>query len=207
MNDIDIAGPRADFQPAQWQGKVPDVRIWIQGADGARALAITDYLLTKRVIQLNAPITTELAEQVIELMRILEAEDPRSPIELHITSDGGSVQAGLAIVSAMRRTSCPVNAVVDDHAYSMAATIFIMADHRTMAEHAELLVHDPMVGWTGGSALSVQQTSGRLMQTRDLLAQMIADRASLAKESVLKMTETDTFLTREQALNLHFCDE
>ena len=109
------------------------------------------------------------------------------PITLFIASPGGSV------------------AVCLERAASMGSIVFMGGDARQMAPHAELMIHDPLIpSGAGGSALALQETSRRLMQTRRTLTQILAERSGLSAQRIRTMTAKDTFLSAERALELGF---
>lgn len=68
------------------------------------------------------------------------------------------------------------------------------------------MIHDPLIQNAGGSALSVQETSRRLMGLRRTLSQILADRSGLSVKRVQSLTAKDTFLTAERAVELGFAD-
>lgn len=74
-----------------------------------------------------------------------------------------------------------------------------------MAPHAELMIHDPLIPQgAGGSALALQETSRRLMQTRKALTQILSDRSGLSAKRVQTLTAKDTYLLAERAVELGF---
>ena len=56
----------------------------------------------------------------------------------------------------------------------------------------------------GGSALSVQETSRRLMSVRSTLTGILAERSGLSVRRVQRLTSRDTYLSAERALELGF---
>ena len=93
-------------------------------------------------------------------------------------------------------------------AASMGAVIFMGGDDRRMAPHAELMIHDPLIPQgAGGSALALQETSRRLMQTRKTLTQILSDRSGLTPKRIQSLTAKDTYLSAERAVELGFAHE
>lgn len=127
---------------------------------------------------------------------------------IFVASAGGSVRSGLAIYDAMRLASCPIRTVCLEFAASMGAVIFMGGDDRRMAPHAELMIHDPLIPQgAGGSALALQETSRRLMQTRKTLTQILSDRSGLTPKRIQSLTAKDTYLSAERAVELGFAHE
>lgn len=175
----------------------------------ARGIALTsiyDEMLSRRELSVTGQVTSEMAFDICQQLLQLEHADAAAEITLYVASPGGSVSAGLAIVDTMRTISCPVRTVCLDTAASMGAIIFVSGDRREMFPHAELMIHDPLIQNAGGSALSVQETSRRLMGLRRTLSQILADRSGLSVKRVQTLTAKDTFLTAERAVELGFAD-
>lgn len=175
----------------------------------ARGIALTsiyDEMLARRELSVTGQVTSEMAFDICQQLLQLEHADAAAEITLYVASPGGSVSAGLAIVDTMRTISCPVRTVCLDTAASMGAIIFVSGDRREMFPHAELMIHDPLIQNAGGSALSVQETSRRLMGLRRTLSQILADRSGLTVKRVQALTAKDTFLTAERAVELGFAD-
>lgn len=175
----------------------------------SRGIALTsvyDEMLARRELAVTGPVTQDMAFDVCQQLLQLEHTDPEAEVTLYVASPGGSVSAGLAIVDAMRTIACPVRTVCLDTAASMGAIIFVSGDRREMFPHAELMIHDPLIENAGGSALSVQETSRRLMGLRRTLSQILAERSGLSVKRVQTLTARDTFLTAERACELGFAD-
>lgn len=173
---------------------------------GISLTSIYDEMLARRELSVTGEVTQAMAFDVCQQLLQLEHTDPEAEVTLYVASPGGSVSAGLAIVDAMRTISCPVRTVCLDTAASMGAIIFVSGDRREMFPHAELMIHDPLVQNAGGSALSVQETSRRLMGLRRTLSQILAERSGLSVKRVQTLTARDTFLTAERACELGFAD-
>lgn len=175
----------------------------------ARGIALTsiyDEMLSRRELSVTGAVDAAMAFDICQQLLQLEHDDPSAEVTLYVASPGGSVSAGLAIVDTMRTIACPVRAVCLDTAASMGAIIFVCGDRREMFPHAELMIHDPLIQNAGGSALSVQETSRRLMGLRRTLSQILADRSGLSVKRVQSLTARDTFLTAERACELGFAD-
>lgn len=95
---------------------------------------------------------------------------------------------------------------VDPIMRETARGIALTSVYDEMFPHAELMIHDPLIQNAGGSALSVQETSRRLMGLRRTLSQILADRSGLSVKRVQSLTAKDTFLTAERAVELGFAD-
>lgn len=175
-------------------------------ARGITLTSIYDEMLSRRELSVTGDVNSAMAFDVCQQLLQLEHEDPSAEITLYVSTPGGDVSAGLAIVDTMCTISCPVRTVCLDMAASMGAIIFVSGDRREMFPNAELMIHDPLIQNVSGSALSVRETSRRLMGLRRTLSQILADRSGLSVKRVQSLTARDTFLTAERACELGFAD-
>lgn len=175
-------------------------------ARGITLTSIYDEMLSRRELSVTGDVNSAMAFDVCQQLLQLEHEDPSAEITLYVSTPGGDVSAGLAIMDTMCTISCPVRTVCLDMAASMGAIIFVSGDRREMFPNAELMIHDPLIQNVSGSALSVQETSRRLMGLRRTLSQILADRSGLSVKRVQSLTARDTFLTAERACELGFTD-
>ena len=175
-------------------------------ARGITLTSIYDEMLSRRELSVTGDVNSAMAFDVCQQLLQLEHEDPSAEITLYVSTPGGDVSAGLAIVDTMCTISCPVRTVCLDMAASMGAIIFVSGDRREMFPNAELMIHDPLIQNVSGSALSVQETSRRLMGLRRTLSQILADRSGLSVKRVQSLTARDTFLTAERSCELGFAD-
>lgn len=174
-------------------------------AQGIQFTRICDEMFARRELACTGPVNEAMAADFVQQIRQLEHEDPDAAITVFVASPGGSVSSGLAIYDALRLTSCPVRTVCLDTAASMGSIIFLAGDKREMSSHAEIMIHDPLIGQgAGGSALAVQEQSRRLMEVRRALTQIMVERAGLSSKRIHAMTAKDTYLSAERACELGF---
>ncbi len=179
-----------------------------ESARGITLTSIYDEMLARRELSVMGNIETPMAHDLCQQIRLLEAADPTAPITVFVASPGGSVRAGLAIYDTMRLSPCPIHTVCLEFAASMGAIIFMGGNERRMAPHAELMIHDLLIPQgAGGSALALQETSRRLMQTRKALTQILSDRSGLSAKRIQTLTAKDTYLSAERAVELGFAHE
>ena len=88
----------------------------------------------------------------------------------------------------------------------MAALLFVSGDRRDMLPHSRVMIHDPLIMHTGGSALKLKAVSDDLMETRQIIAKVIADHSGRSLEEVLAKTATDSFFRAEEAVEFGLAD-
>ena len=84
---------------------------------------ILERLLKDRIVAVVGPIDDAAASEVIAKLLLLQSRDSREPASLYVTSQGGAVNASLAIVSVMDELKCPVHTYAIGPSHATAAVI------------------------------------------------------------------------------------
>lgn len=145
----------------------------------------TLYISDRRV-ELNGPITDDLARSVCEQIYFYSNQNPEYPIFLVIdNSPGGSVAAGYQIQKAMRGSRAPVYVVVKGFAASMAAVITTTAERSYCFENTHILHHQLSTGMKGNlTVLRESVAEGELWYERFM--KPVADKMGISLEEFTK---------------------
>ena len=106
----------------------------------------------------------------------------------------------------MQAVSCPIRTVCMGLAASMAALLFVSGSQRDMLPHSRLMLHDPLILQTGGSALKLKAVSDDLMETRRIIAGIISEHSGKTMEEILARTATDSYFRAAEALEFGLAD-
>lgn len=183
-------------------------RIVRNESDGSiSATSLTDELFNSRMLVLDEPVSQESCMRLIKSMLVLEHEDPEAPITLVISSPGGSVYAGLALVDVMQHLSCPVNTVAAGMVASMASVILAAGSHRMAYAHAYVLIHQLMGGSGMAQQTDIEIAANHATELRGVLDKLLAERGACTEAEFHDMTERDCWCNAERALELGLIDE
>jgi ATP-dependent Clp protease, protease subunit len=175
---------------------------------GERSYDIYSRLLKDRIIFIGNEIDDNLANTVVAQLLFLAADDPDKDISLYINSPGGSVTAGMAIFDTMQYIKPDVSTICIGMAASMGAMLLIAGEKgkRYALPNAEVMIHQPL-GGTRGQAADMKIHAERILKTRELLNQIIADRSGQPFEKVEKDTDRDFFMSADEAKNYGIIDK
>ncbi len=129
---------------------------------------------------------------------------PDKPVTLFLSSVGGNVFAGLALVStitSLRRLGRQVNVHIEGVAMSMASVIAQVANYRTMEASSFFLLHEV---WYRSSGRVSDHGEERAFQERlqDRLYEIYANRTGKSVEYYrTKLYKTDWYLDADEALH------
>ena len=179
-----------------------------QTSRGERSYDIFSRLLNDRIIMLNDEVNNTTASLVVAQLLYLEGQDPDKDISLYINSPGGVITAGMAIYDTMQYIKCDVSTICMGMAASMGA--FLLAagakGKRYALPNAEIMIHQPS-GGAQGQATDIQIQAERILQTKESLNTILAERTGQPYEVICKDTERDNFMTAQQAMEYGLIDK
>ena len=176
-------------------------------SSGISAYNILDEMLREREIECVGEINAESVYALCRQLRHLQREDPDAPVTMYINSPGGSVTDGLALYDVMKGISCPVHTVCLGMAASMGALLFAAGSRRLILPHGKVMIHDPLLARTGGSALELMETAQDLMKTREHMGRLLAECTGRPLEEIFEKTRKDSYFTAEEAVAFGLADE
>lgn len=177
---------------------------------GIQAIGIEDSLLKTREIFLTTEINSDSSADLLKQLIYLERVDEEKPITLYISSPGGEVTSGLAVYDYIRMMKSKVITVCIGTAASMGAILFLAGDERKMLPHTKIMIHDPSYGnasMGGMKPLEIRDRLDGLMQSRKILAEIIAERSGMTLKQVYVKTRRDSFLNAEEAIKIGIATE
>ena len=170
----------------------------------------TKLLKENRTVFIENEITSLSADEFKHTIMYLIYEDAEKPINIHIDSPGGSVQAGLMIYDIIKGLSVDVNVYCTGIAASMAAIIFAGAEkgHRFILPHSKVMIHEPLIyGGVGGSATSIQKTAESIMETKRIAVELLSEDTGKSKEEIEKAISFDNFMNAQEAIKFGIADK
>ncbi len=175
---------------------------------GERAYDIYSRLLKDRIIMLGTAIDDTVANSVVAQLLFLAAEDPDKDISLYINSPGGSITAGMAIYDTMQFIKPDVSTICIGMAASMGAFLLTAGakGKRFALPNSEVMIHQPL-GGTQGQATDIQIHAKRIIQMREKLNEIMAERSGQPIEVINRDTERDNFMSAEQAREYGLIDK
>ena len=179
-----------------------------QSSRGERAYDIYSRLLKDRIIMLSGPIDDNTANSVIAQLLFLDAQDSEKDIYIYINSPGGSVSAGLAIYDTMNFIKADVQTIAMGMAASMGSFLLTAGEKgkRFALPNAEIMMHQPL-GGAQGQATEIEIAARHILQTRERLKKILAERTGQPMEVIERDTDRDNYMTAQQAKDYGLIDE
>lgn len=175
---------------------------------GERAYDIYSRLLKDRVIMLGSAIDDNVANSIVAQLLFLEAEDPEKDISIYINSPGGSITAGMAIYDTMQYIKADVSTICTGMAASMGAFLLVAGEKgkRYALPNSEVMIHQPL-GGTQGQASDIEIHAKRIIEMREKINEILAERSGQPIDVIAKDTDRDNFMTADKALDYGLIDK
>src|SRR6476620_264118 len=179
-----------------------------QTSHGERAYDIYSRLLKDRIIMLGSAIDDNVANSIVAQLLFLEAEDSGKDISLYINSPGGSITAGMAIYDTMQFIKSDVSTICTGMAASMGAFLLAAGEKgkRFALPNSEVMIHQPLGGMQG-QASDMEIHARRIIEMRQKLNEIMAERTGQPYEQIAKDTDRDNFMTADQAKEYGLIDK
>src|SRR5699024_5903911 len=163
---------------------------------GERAYDIYSRLLKDRIIMLGSAIDDNVANSIVAQLLFLEAEDSNKDISIYINSPGGSITAGMAIFDTMQFIKSDVSTICTGMAASMGAFILAAGEKGKCfaLPNSEVMIHQPL-GGTQGQASDIEIHAKRVIEMRETINQILADRSVQPLEVIQVETDRDNFIS------------
>ncbi len=171
-------------------------------------------LSQERIIFLNQPITTGLANSLVSALLYLDSDDQTKPIYIYINSYGDpvasgmanetaglmSITAALAIYDTMQHVKSDIVTICLGQAISMAALILSSGTKgkRGSLPHSMIALSHPQAG-TQGQATDIQLNAEAVLAKQALVLDILARNTGQSTERIAKDMNRTFYMTPYQA--------
>ncbi len=174
---------------------------------GERYFDLFSKLLNDRVIMITEQIDDHMMGVIVSQLLYLEAEDSEEPIHIYISSPGGSVMAGFAILDTMQLIKAPVYTYAMGMVASMAAVLFTCGEqgHRYILPNAEVMIHQPL-GGTQGQASDIEIQANHIIKLKKRLYKIISKATGKNVRTIEKESDRDNYFEASEAIKFGLAD-
>lgn len=170
----------------------------------ATPTAITEdarnLLFKKRTLIISGEINQKLAANVIGQLLAMDSVS-HDPITIFINSQGGHVESGDTIHDVVQFIGSPVTMIGTGWVASAGALIYVAVptDRRLSLPHTRYLLHQP-AGGMRGSASDMEIEARELLNMRQRLNELFAERTGQTAERIADDTRRNFWLSAEAAI-------
>ena len=169
---------------------------------------VEQKLLENRQIFLWGPVEDDSSRDVVSKLLYLETLNPGEPITLFISSPGGVVTSGMAIIDTMNLISSPVTTVCMGLAASMGSLILSAGEKgkRFIYPYGRVMIHQPSVGGVYGQASDLEIQAREIVKTKEVSAEILAKNCGKSKDKVLKDLDRDYWMDSKESIEYGIVD-
>ena len=180
----------------------------VESVNGTREISLYTRHLMNRNLFLTGEINADMANSFVAQLLYLE-ETPDEPVTLYIDSPGGEINARLMIYDAIQGSRLEINMICTGLAASMAAVLLAGGQHgsRYILRHSKVMIHEPLLAnGVGGSATSIRKLSESIIETREMINEILAKHTGKTVEEINEATSFDNYMRAEEAIAFGLCD-
>lgn len=178
-----------------------------ESASGKRELSIDSCLFTDRNLFIEGIINDKTSLDFMHEFMYLSKTN--KPISIYINSSGGEVNAGLLMLDLIQSSKNEINIFCTGKAYSMAAILLACGKkgHRFILPHSRVMIHEVLSRVVDGTATSIAKISESILETRDMLNNILAESTGHTLEEINRNTSFDNFMSADEAVDFGICDK
>lgn len=171
-------------------------------------MGLGDLLLENRIVFLDGEIHDGSANMIVMKLLYLQSENRHQDIHFYINSPGGSVTATMAIYDTMQFLQCDVATYCVGIAASGGAVLVAggTKSKRFILPHAKMMIHQPY-GQVGGQVSDIEIQAREILETREVLNQILANHTGQSLEVIARDTDRDRYLSAAQSKEYGLVDE
>lgn len=181
----------------------------VESSSGIREVNLYTRHLMNRTIFIEGVIDEFLARSVVSQLIYLQ-NSGTEPMNILINSQGGEIQNGLLIYDIIQGIETPVNMYCMGNASSMAAVLLASGQkgRRFILPHSKTMIHEPLItGGVGGSATSIRTISNSILETKQLINEILAKHTGRTIEEIDEATKFDNYMNATESIAFGLCDE
>ena len=159
-----------------------------------------------RFVRLLGSVDAASVQPAIESLLSLGGES-HEPIVLHVTSPGGCVVSGLALIDTMRHVQAPVFSVASGTVASMGAVILACGEpgYRYALPHARIMVHK-CSGHSAGRLEEIQSATRLHRELDRELENILLWAIKLPRPRLRSLLRQERLLSSSEALEIGIID-
>ena len=180
-----------------------------------RSGGVEDVFYLKDIKQRKIFIPTEICQETVNdairhIMQINRedveiASEERKPILLYITSNGGDVGAGFALIDVILTSKTPIYIINQGYQYSMGCLIGIAGHKRFAMPHSTYLIHDgSQLIYNSGAKAQDQMEFNKNLEER--IKRYVISRTKITSEMYDAQMRKEWYMFADEAKELGVVD-
>ena len=183
---------------------------WPPGGPGAAGPGIPGWLeerlFDQRIVMIRGPLTSQAASGIAAALLTLDAAGP-APIQLHVASSGGELNAAHAVIDIIDAMTAPVHAVVTSEAGGAVLAVLAAAERRSAYRHARFKLTEPRAAGVTGTADEVTAAAGQHLRELEEVVLRLVDVTGQTRSRIEDDLAAGRHLSAAEARDYGLIDE
>lgn len=167
---------------------------------------VEDFLIKTRRLLLIGEVDEIASANICSYLQMFSLS--KEPVYLYISSPGGCLSSGYAIIDQMLACRCPVYTIIRGLAHSMSAIIatFGQKGHRYSTPNSSIMLHSPIIQNSPDSIERYTKMVTYIKEDWDKKVADIAKRSKLSFKQLVDLMEETKWMTPKQAVGFGLLD-
>ncbi|MFI5933496.1 ATP-dependent Clp protease proteolytic subunit [Actinoplanes sp. NPDC051494] len=196
--------------PMRWQPGQPSPDSWPPGSPGGAGPGVPGWLeerlFDQRIVMIRGPLTTHTASGTAAALLTLDAAGPE-PVQLHVSSSGGDLNAAHAVLDVIDAMTAPVHALVTSEAGGAVLAVLAAARKRSAYRHARFRLVEPRAAGVTGTADEVARAAGQHLRELEEVILRLVEVTGQTRSRVEDDLSTGRSLSAEEAREYGLIDD
>jgi ATP-dependent Clp protease protease subunit len=183
---------------------------WPPGMPGATGAGIPGWLeerlFDQRIVMIRGPLTSEAASGIAAALLTLDAAGP-APIQLHVASSAGELNAAHAVIDIIDAMAAPVHAIVTSEAGGAVLAVLAAAERRSAYRHARFKLTEPRAAGVTGTADEVTAAAGQHLRELEEVVLRLVDVTGQTRSRIEDDLAAGRHLSAAEARDYGLIDE
>jgi ATP-dependent protease ClpP protease subunit len=131
---------------------------------------------------------------------------PAPVIKFHITSYGGDLFEGLAMVGVIETCPLEIHSIIEGSCASAATLVSISCDHRSIQKHSFMLLHQ-LSGSAVGRMSEILDEAENVKNITEVTNKIYIDRTKMTRKQLADLESHDFWLNSKECLKRGLVDE
>jgi ATP-dependent protease ClpP protease subunit len=163
----------------------------------------------------NNDITNDSAFELCKELRNVETKInvlsaslkiDKSPLYLHITTNGGCIYSAFSIIDCIKSLSVPVYTVIDGFVASAGTIISLSGEKRYMCENAYMLIHE-LRGGIWGKMTEVDEEHENLNKIMEHIKKIYLEKTNIKQKKITNILKKDLIWNLDECIQKGLVDD
>lgn len=154
----------------------------------------------------HGDVSVASVSKAVRAIQKMATDNPKKPIEIHMTSPGGDPYALLYLMDVILSTPCQIKFFGGGQISSSATWVMAVCDQRFLYKHTRLCIHGGVDSFDG-SITDIKIKMKEVLGHQASLEKIYAENSRMPEKFWTDICKRDLWITADECLVLGLCDK